>query len=355
MAAGFIIPRILLLCLVKEVTCASSLQAANARYKMQLDRGPNQDAHGFRRPLHYVRSLRLPKINPESLNQLGKGQTFQKTLLKDLSIGLTPRQSVGHRWSQLSPIQPSPQRIDPLPRPRGFEVSLDFPFLSPNQMKTSGSRVEDLTDAKLKSKSSVYFTVPQFGKKNDDGSASGLHVNLTFTPAVSMKPLKISGPDEKPKDPKNVPLTSYGEPGKWLSTIQTGLKWPSLSQTTAEETKKHGSTWSYPDTGSKQTLHQPYVSIYTRPNQGKLASNTEPLNYKRPQIKLEKPLSQDVGAQRPDSTNPPSLSIVKYIENLDFFKSPTRKDNQIVPPSCWIIPPLGEGREHIYPAKTISS
>ncbi|MEQ2209589.1 hypothetical protein XENOCAPTIV_001255 [Xenoophorus captivus] len=366
MAAGFMTSRILLLCLLNEVTYASGLRASNTGYEAWQD-GEKQEVHGYRRPLQYVRSLRQSKNNPEHLNQFYKWQNSQRSL-KDLSRGQTLKQTMSHLWPQMSPVQPAPQRNNALVQPRGFKVSLDLPFFEQSQSKVNDSAAKG-HDTKPKTNLRAQFqsgiSIPEFQSPDGDSTKNsyveknihGVSIpSLATPPAASVKPLKLTGGHAKNlKEPLNDFQTSYMVPGKQLSLIQMGLKWP-ISQTAGEQIKKlPSSMWSnYADTGPKKTPQRPYQSIFTQPIDDKLTISTWPLNqHKTPQqIRQEPPLArQSLKLQRPDSTKPPSLPVVKYLEQLGFKTktSPTRKDgdDQIVEPYSTrkqYLPPLQSNR-----------
>ncbi|XP_008409963.1 uncharacterized protein LOC103466268 [Poecilia reticulata] len=287
MTAGFMISRILMLCLIKEITCASTLPEANTGYTAWQDGGRKQEILGYRRPLHYVRSLRRLKNN-----LINTRQNPQRSGVRDLTPGQTFRETPRHLWPQSLPVQPGPQRNYPLVQPRGFRVSLDLPFYKLDQMKE--------TDSPTKA-----------------------HPKLQSTPASSLNPIKAIGKFVENKSPGNIFQTSYGDLGKRLSSIHTELKSPTISQKAGEQTRKQlGSTWSnYPAAGPKQTLQQPGGSTCTQPTDGKLTSSRWQLI--SPQRNYNPTARQSLAAQKMDSTKPLSLSFAKYLERLGLNKAQT--------------------------------
>ncbi|KAK5605159.1 hypothetical protein CRENBAI_023304 [Crenichthys baileyi] len=367
MAPGFMTSRILLLCLLNGVTYVSGLRASITRYEVWQD-GQKQEVPGYRRPLQYVHSLRQPKNNPEHLNQFYKWQNSQRSLIKDSSHGQTLKQMMSHLWPQMSPVQPAPQRNNALVQPRGFKVSLDLPIFQQRQSNVSDPAVKGY-DTQPKTKLRVQFQsgigISEFQSPDGDSTKNsyveknihGVSIpSLATPPAASVKQLKLTGGHAKNfKEPVNYFQSSYMAPEKQLSSIQTGLKWP-IRQTAGEQIKKQpGSTWSnYADTGPKRTSQRPYQSIFTQPIDDKQSISTWQLNqHETPQQISQEPLvaRQSLKLQRPDSTKPPSLPIVKYLEQLGFKTqtSPTRKDcdDQIVEPYSTqkqYLPPLQSNR-----------
>ncbi|XP_007558605.1 uncharacterized protein LOC103142463 isoform X1 [Poecilia formosa] len=333
MTAGFMISRILMLCLIKEVIYASTLPGANTGYTAWQNGGQKQEVLGYRHPLHYVRSLRQPKNN-----LINTRQNPQRSGVKDLTLGQTFRETPRHLWSQSLPVQPGPQRNYPLVQPRGFRVSLDFPFYKLDQMKETDSPTK--TRPKLQSKPNVQpnglsisdFQSPERDSKKDQNVGKNIHgvptstfqVNLTIPlPASSSNPIKAIGKFVENKSPGNIFQNSYGDLGKRLSSIHTEVKPLAISQTAGEQIRKQlGSTWSnYPATGPKQTLQQPGGSTYTPPTNGKLTSSRWQLI--SPQRNYNPTARQSLPPQKPDSTKPPSLSFAKYLERLGLIKAQT--------------------------------
>ncbi|XP_021174677.2 uncharacterized protein LOC105929656 [Fundulus heteroclitus] len=347
MAAGFMILSILLFCLLNEVTGASGLPAVNPGYKAWQDGGPKLDVHGYRRPLHYVRSLRQPNINPEHFNPFNAWQNPQRGFVK----GVSPRQNlrqVSHLWPERSPIQPAPHRNYPLVRPRGFKVSLDLPFLEQSQSKVADSTIGYRpNDPKLKTMSNVQFqnglSIPKIQSPEEDSKkepfvgkntqavpSSGFNVNIAISPAESIKPLIADHIESL----GNVFQTGYTEPEKQWSSTQTGLKWPTISQTASKPTREQlGSTWS--DTGPKQPPQQPYETIYKQPTHEKPTFSTLSNQHKTPQqMNQEKlPTRQSVRLEMPDPAKPLSPPVIQQLDRLDFHRpqtSVTRKDDETV-------------------------
>ncbi|XP_043981283.1 uncharacterized protein LOC122835893 [Gambusia affinis] len=344
MTAGFMISRIFMLCLIKEVTYVSAFPGANTGYKPWQDGGQKQEVLGYRLPLHYVRTLRQLKNN-----LINTRQNPQRSGVKDLTPGQTSRQTPRNLWPQNLPVQPAPQRNYPLFQPRGFRVSLDLPFYKLDQMKETDSptKVFLQNDPKIQSKPNVQrglsiseFQSPERDAKKDTKVGKNIHgvptstfqVNLTIPlSAASLKPIKATGMLVENQNPGNVVQTNLG---KRLSSIHTELKSPTISQKAHEQTRKQlGSTLSnYPATGLKKTLQQPDESTYTQPTEGKRTSSIWQLNqYKfSPQRNYDNPTTrQSLAPQKPDSTKPPSLSFVKYLERLGLNKahtSPMRED-----------------------------
>ncbi|XP_027884765.1 uncharacterized protein LOC114151624 [Xiphophorus couchianus] len=361
MTAGFMISRIFMLCLIKGVTYASAFPGASTGYTPWQDGGQKREVLGYRRPLHYVRSLRQLKNN-----LINTRQNPQRSGVKDLTPGQTFRQTPHHLWPQNLPVQPAPQRNYPLVQPRGFRISLDLPFYKLDQMKETNSptKVFLQTDPKLQTKPNVQsglsiseFQSPERDSKKDPKAGKNIHgvptstfqVNLTVPPpAASLKPIKPIGMLVENQNPGNIFQTSYGDLGKRLSSIYTELKSPTINQKAREQTRKQlVSTWSnYPATGPKQTLQQPDESTYTQPTEGKLTSSTWQLNQHKisPQRNYDTPTTrQSLAPQKPDSTKPLSLSFVKYLERLGLNKaqtSPTRED---------LVQPYSKPKLHLSP------
>ncbi|XP_054884475.1 uncharacterized protein LOC129359080 [Poeciliopsis prolifica] len=347
MSAGFMISRILTLCLIQEVTHASAVPGANTGYKVRQDGGQKQDVLGYHHPLHYVRSLRQPKNNLINMRQ-----TPQRSGVRDSTPGQTFRQTPRHLWPQNLPVQPAPPRNYTLVQPRGFRVSLDLPFYKLDEMKETDSptKVFLQNDPRLQTHPNVQrglsvseFLSPERDSKKDPKLGRSIHgvptsnfwVNLTIPlSAASLKPIKAIGKLVENQNPGNIFQTSYGDLGKRLSSIYTELKSPTISQKALEQTRKQlGSTWSrYPATGPKQTLQQPDESTYTQPTEGKLTSSTWQLIQHKisPQRNHDNPTArQSLAPEKPNSSRPPSLSFVKYLERLGLNKaqkSPVRED-----------------------------
>ncbi|KAF7225115.1 transcript variant X2 [Nothobranchius furzeri] len=247
MAAGVLISRILLLCLISDVNHSFAFPSGGHK------KGRKQILnYGNRRPLDYIRHLRQPSVN---LHSYGLVRTRQpsKNLLRDLSPPSLPlmktRFQRPHGPKVMFPFQPGPLRNHPSAQPRSLQINVDIPFLnlgkqnendyipgfdtepvhSTDQMQSGSST------PKYAPEKTVYVKDP-YQKKTSEVSKSTILFNLSIPLSTSLKPLKSHIPVEKSQTLLSMYVPNqYAEPAKQdHSTTQTGSTWSTFNQATRE-------------------------------------------------------------------------------------------------------------------------
>ncbi|XP_070406858.1 uncharacterized protein [Nothobranchius furzeri] len=275
MAAGVLISRILLLCLISDVNHSFAFPSGGHK------KGRKQILnYGNRRPLDYIRHLRQPSVN---LHSYGLVRTRQpsKNLLRDLSPPSLPlmktRFQRPHGPKVMFPFQPGPLRNHPSAQPRSLQINVDIPFLnlgkqnendyipgfdtepvhSTDQMQSGSST------PKYAPEKTVYVKDP-YQKKTSEVSKSTILFNLSIPLSTSLKPLKSHIPVEKSQTLLSMYVPNqYAEPAKQdHSTTQTGSTWSTFNQATREPMQ----------TGSKRPTYNKRHCNHHRPDPNGLPS-----------------------------------------------------------------------------------